>query len=165
MAELARKGGFVVPWSNDVGMDHFCGPLPESRHAGRPPAGAAASLGTAPPPRVVRPSCLLAGREDMALLADSHLVDPRLQLELIELPVTIARAVVAHDSTCTASLLAPSGPDGRPLLVASMIVRDEEADAAGSPGVHRGPRRRNRDLPIQDRPTGPSRWPEAWGRR
>ncbi|HYT39214.1 MAG TPA: hypothetical protein VEN99_06880, partial [Acidimicrobiia bacterium] len=29
MAELARSGGFVVPWSNDVGMDHFCGPLPE----------------------------------------------------------------------------------------------------------------------------------------
>jgi tetratricopeptide (TPR) repeat protein len=126
MAELSRKGGFVVPWSNDVGMDHFCGPLPEGRHAAGRLRERAASLGTAPSPRVVRPSCLLAGREDMALLADSHLVDPRLQLELIELPVTIARAVVAHDSTCTASLLAPSGPDGRPLLVASMIVRDEE---------------------------------------
>jgi tetratricopeptide (TPR) repeat protein len=126
MAELSRKGGFVVPWSNDVGMDHFCGPLPESRHAAGRLRERAASLGTAPVPRVVRPSCLLAAQEDMALLADSHLVDPRLQLDLIDLPVTIARAVVAHDSTCTASLLAPGGPDGRPLLVASMIVRDEE---------------------------------------
>lgn len=127
MAELARKGGFVVPWSNDVGMDHFCGPLPEGRQAAGRLRERAATLGTAPSPRVVRPSCLLAGREDMALLAGSHIVDPRLRLELIELPVTIApRAVVAHDSTCTASLLRPTGPDGRPLLIASMIVRDEE---------------------------------------
>ena len=127
MAELARRGGFVVPWSNDVGMDHFCGPLPDSRQAAGRLRERAATLGAAASPRVVRPSCLLAGREDMALLAGSHIVDPRLKLDLIDLPVAIApRAVVAHDSTCTASLLAPDGPDGRPLLIASMIVRDEE---------------------------------------
>src|SRR5215467_83632 len=33
LAQRARSGGFVVPWSNDVGMDHFCGPLPAGRQA------------------------------------------------------------------------------------------------------------------------------------
>src|SRR5437867_4191820 len=105
MAELARRGGFVVPWSNDVGMDHFCGPLPDSQQAAGRLRERAATLGAAPSPRVVRPSCLLAGRDDLALLAGSHIVDPRLRLDLVDLAVTIApRAVVAHDSTCTASL-------------------------------------------------------------
>jgi len=61
--ELARKGGFVVPWSNDVGMDHFCGPLPEGRQAAGRLRERAATLGAAPSPRVVRPrACSPAGR-------------------------------------------------------------------------------------------------------
>jgi hypothetical protein len=127
-AELARVGdGFVVPWSNDIGMDHFCGPLPSIRLAIPRLAERARGLGAVPPPRVVRPSCLLGDRTDFTRIGHSHLVDPRLKLDLIDLTVRIApHAVVAHDSTCTASLFPPEGPEGRPLLVASMIVKDEE---------------------------------------
>ena len=132
LARRARPGGFVVPWSNDVGMDHFCGPLPEVKRAADRLAAAVSGLRPAPATRVVRPSCVLAERDDLRLLGDSHLVDPRLRLDLIDLPVVIARAVVAHDSTCTGRLNEPLGPGGRPLLVAAMIVRDEEQMLPGA---------------------------------
>ncbi len=123
-------GMLVVPWSNDIGMDHFCGPLPPSSRARSAVEARARGLSAGGPVRVVRPSCLLGSRDDLLALAPSHLVDPRLRLEVVDLPVAVApRAVAAHDSSCARRLADP--PSDRPLLVAAMIVRNEEAMLPG----------------------------------
>src|SRR5438093_339380 len=60
-----------------------------------------------------------------ASLLGSHIVDPNMRLDVVDLEIHIAPgAVVAHDSTCT-SRRAPA-PDGRPLIAAAMIVKDEQ---------------------------------------
>lgn len=125
---LDRAGGIVLPYSNDVGMDHFVGPLPEVRRARRAVEERARRVAGAPPEaRTVRPSCLLARRDDLLGLVPSHIVDPRMKLEIVDLPVRIAPgAVVAHDSTCSRRLVELPADPYPPLLVAAMIVRDEE---------------------------------------
>ncbi len=124
-AELARRGGIVVSYSNDVGTDHFIGTLPPSARA----AGRLAELArTATSSEVARfrPTVVVADPEELAVLVETRIVDPRLTIADPRLRVTAAAAVVAHDGVCVSRLLAPEGPDGRPLLVASLIVKDEE---------------------------------------
>ncbi len=124
-AELARRGGIVVSYSNDVGTDHFIGTLPPSARA----AGRLAELArTATSSEVARfrPTVVVADPEELAVLVETRVVDPRLTIADPRLRVTAAAAVVAHDGVCVSRLLAPEGPDGRPLLVASLIVKDEE---------------------------------------
>ncbi len=124
-AELARRGGIVVSYSNDVGTDHFIGTLPPSARA----AGRLAELArTATSSEVARfrPTVVVADPEELAVLVETRIVDPRLTIADPRLRVTTAAAVVAHDGICVSRLLAPEGPDGRPLLVASLIVKDEE---------------------------------------
>lgn len=128
---LARRGGLVVPWSNDIGMDHFCGPLPPSKHAAGRLADRVSGLTEIADPRVVRPSCVLGTAGNLRMVTGSHVVDPRMRLEIVDLPITVSRAVVAHDSSCTKALAEPVGPGGRPLLLAAMIVKNEEAMLPG----------------------------------
>lgn len=128
---LARRGGLVVPWSNDIGMDHFCGPLPTSRLAAGRLSERVHGLTEIVDPGVVRPSCVLGTAASLSMVTGSHMVDPRMRLEIIDLPITVARAVVAHNSTCTSALAEPVGPDGRPLVLAAMIVKNEEAMLPG----------------------------------
>ena len=124
-AELARRGGIVVSYSNDVGTDHFIGTLPPAARA----AGRLAELArTATSSEIARfrPTVVVADPEELAVLVETRIVDPRLTIADPRLRVTAAAAVVAHDGVCVSRLLAPEGPDGRPLLVASLIVKDEE---------------------------------------
>lgn len=125
-AALAPRD-IVVPYSNDNGVDATVGPLPPSAQA----AGALRRL--AGDPRLVartavaaRPGCLLAERTVLADLLDEGLASAVTLIQNPRRPFRVAAgAVVAHDGTCTSRLAPPEGPDGRPLLVASMIVRDE----------------------------------------
>ncbi len=124
-AELARRGGIVVSYSNDVGTDHFIGTLPPAARAGGRLAELARTATSSEIARF-RPTVVVADPEELAVLVETRVVDPRLTIADPRLRVTAAAAVVAHDGVCVSRLLAPEGPDGRPLLVASLIVKDEE---------------------------------------
>ncbi|MGH2735026.1 MAG: glycosyltransferase [Actinomycetota bacterium] len=128
VAEWERSGGAVVPYSNDLGMDHFCGTLPPVDGAKAEVERRARSLSaTSRPALLIRPVCLLADRDDMSSLGGSHIVDPKMKIDVISVDVHIAPgAVVAHDSTCSRRLLPPESPDARPLVKAAMIVKNEE---------------------------------------
>ncbi len=122
---LGRRGGVVVAHSNDVGTDHFVGTLPPGKQAAGRISEETRRVRATPISRF-RPTAVLADQPDMVALVSSGIVDPRLTIADPGLRVTAARAVVAHDGTCTSRLLPPESPDGRPLLVASLIVKNEE---------------------------------------
>lgn len=77
--------------------------------------------------RTFRPSCLVASAGDLRRLLVRRLASP---LSVISLApgnvVASGTARAVHLDACRDQLPGPEGPDGRPLLVASMIVRDEE---------------------------------------
>ncbi len=130
LEELGRRGGLVVAHSNDVGTDHFAGTLPPLRRAAERVREESHRVATRSVHRF-RPAAVVAEKGDMVALASVAVVDPRVSVADPDLRVTAAGVVVAHDGTCATRLLPPEGPDGRPLLVASMIVRDEEATLGG----------------------------------
>ena len=118
----------MLPFSNDLGMDHFCGPMPRVADAAAAvDVMARKVIGRAPQIRTARPSCLMADAQDLGALLVWHPADPRSKLNVIDLPMRVGPgAVVAHDSTCThRTLERPLGAEP-PLLVAAMIVKDEE---------------------------------------
>lgn len=123
----ARTGSLVVPWCNDRDQPNSMGTLPPARKAQAASERAAAGqLSEAGLPQV-RPSCVLGDVGTLRVLLDRRVTVARTVLRPRELDVVAARgAVAAHDSTCLESVAPPQSPDGRPLLVASMIVRDEE---------------------------------------
>lgn len=121
-----RTGGAVAPQSNDPETDHFVGPLPLvadarstlSRHSG--------ARRTTPAVRV-RPSCVLADRALLLALDDQHLAYPLTTLHLADgLGHVAAGAVAAHDGACAHRVPDADALGAGPLLVAGLIVRDEE---------------------------------------
>jgi hypothetical protein len=111
-------GGTVVALVEDAGCDHRPDSVP---------------VGSAPfPIRRVRPTCLLASPGDLYALSARSLVDPRIRLDDVSWGFhAVPGAVARHVGRCEERLLPPSSPDGRPLLVAAVIVRDEEATLPG----------------------------------
>ncbi len=129
MSETWRRvGGFVVPWTNDREVDHCVGPLP--------PLARAAQHVTAAMREVrrreatvycVRPDCVLGSRDDLAHLTEHQIDNPySLLSDAGGVYHAAAGAVAVHDADCLEALSPPTSSDGRPLLVANLIVRDEE---------------------------------------
>ena len=115
----------AAPWTNASGTDHHVpGPIPvdddaRARLARRLPLRGG-------PAAVVRPICLLAGSGQLRELAERFLTvadtlwnDPTVQV------VTAGKALAHHSGECAAAEPATTGDE--PLLVASMIVRNEAA--------------------------------------
>ncbi|MGF1667806.1 MAG: glycosyltransferase [Acidimicrobiia bacterium] len=124
-SEFERHRAIMVPGTNDVGSDHFVGVLP-------PAEGAETALARMRSPhagaelRRIIPTVLFGSAHDLADLIDSRIVDPRTTLTATTMRFVASTVVATHNGTCRQRLHAPAAPDGRPLLVASMIVRDEE---------------------------------------
>jgi tetratricopeptide (TPR) repeat protein len=125
--ERALRAGsrYAVPYSNDPGMDHFIGSLPADKAAEK-------LLDQMPVPAEskdaehVRPACVAATAPDLAALLAHPLVDPFTSIKSSQFTFTVAgSALAAHTSACLDQLVAdPSAT--QPLLVAALIVRDEE---------------------------------------
>lgn len=121
-----RSGGAVVPRSNDPETDHFEGPLPLVVDA-RPTLSRARGLARNEPATRVRPSCVLLDRDLLLGLRSLHPSYPLTTIELAADQGTVAAgAVAAHDGACAHRVPGPDLLGDRPLLVAALIVRDEE---------------------------------------
>jgi hypothetical protein len=122
---LSPATPLVIPFTNDTNTDHYVGTLP-------PPAQAAAVLDQITPPNrsegihAFRPCATVGFAGALLELATDGYVDPFRLIHDPSLPAALAQVVASHAGTCTTRLCEPSD-DPRPLLVASMIVKDEEA--------------------------------------
>jgi hypothetical protein len=87
--------------------------VPASAQARRNRSGSGASL-----------ACSLGSTERLASLAEQLVFTPGLTLDVHDI-VPAADVKHRHTGTCAHQLAAPDAEDGRPLLVAAMIVRDE----------------------------------------
>ncbi len=120
--------GVAVPETNDRGGPQFHGQLPPVATAG--PALAEVESTTEfrrVPTASIRPTCMVADRDTLVELARLRIHDPLSQLgdrgsgfEIVE------GALAAHDASCVRRLPNPRLGTDPPLLVAAMIVRDEE---------------------------------------
>ncbi len=124
-----RHGGYVVPWTNDMDIDHCVGALPPIAQAARQLGPAVQSVRRREGHVYrVRPVCILGERDALAELVAHQLHNPLTILNDVDSTYRVAAGAVAvHDADCRAGLAPPEGPDGRPLLVAHLIVKDEEA--------------------------------------
>ena len=123
--ELAAGAAYAVPHSNDPGMDHFIGSLPAGkdaeRHLDSIPVPSAAK-----PAALIRPACIAATAPRLIELLREPLPDPYGAVNSAEYGFMVAGgALAAHETGCLHRLADPEGSDS-PLLVASMIVKDEE---------------------------------------
>ncbi len=123
--ELGRGSRFALPYSNDPQMDHFVGSLPADKAAERsldqikvPAESKDATL--------IRPACIAATASDLTALLTEPLADPYASITSKNHGFVVAGgAVAAHSTQCLHQLVEP-GPDDPPLIVASLIVKDEE---------------------------------------
>jgi tetratricopeptide (TPR) repeat protein len=123
--ELEAGSRLVVPYSNDPGMDHFAGPLPAGKAAER-------SLDQLPVPTEsrsaihVRAACVAGHPGDLLTLLERSPADPFSSIASAEYGFTVAaRALASHATTCIGRLVEEPARE-RPLLVAAIIVRNEE---------------------------------------
>jgi tetratricopeptide (TPR) repeat protein len=80
----------------------------------------------------VRPVCLVATPDQLYALSARALVDPRVRFDDVSWGfVALPAARAHHVGRCATRLLGPDSPEGRPLLVAHAIVRDEEETLPG----------------------------------
>lgn len=122
--ELERHRCVIVPGTNDVGSDHFVGVLPPVEQAeARLAQVTCSSAGTEL--RTIIPTVLFGEADSLDDLIESRIVDPRTTLTATTMRFVASKSVATHNGVCRSRLVTP-GADGRPLLVASMIVKDEE---------------------------------------
>ena len=110
----------TVPWTNDNGTDHEIGPL-------RTSPGSERELDTIRTPKeqtsiTTASTVFVASRTQVQEILRMGVTDTRTRINHPEFMV--ARTVAAHVGTCLEHRTKPVDPS-RPLLVASMIVRDE----------------------------------------
>ena len=126
-AAHAEGAAVVVPLTNDRGTPHFHGSLPPATMA-RPKLkqlGHDATDAVEPVERI-RTGCVFADRSTLDDLIDDRLHDPFTVLSDRGAGFHVATgAFAAHDGGCGAQVRAGATTDA-PLLVASMIVKDEE---------------------------------------
>ncbi len=122
---LADGSRYAVPYTNDPKMDHFLGSLPAGKAAEN-------SLDQIVVPReskpatLIRPACVAAKASDLAALLTEPLADPYASITSSEHGFVIAGGAVASHSTECVHRLAGTADSDRPLLVAALIVKDEE---------------------------------------
>ncbi len=123
--ELSSGSRYAIPYTNDPKMDHFIGSLPAGKAAER-------SLDRVPVPQVsreatlIRPACIAAKASDLASLTSDPVADPYASITPKTHGFTIAAGAVASHSTQCLHRLADHQNMESPLLVASIIVKDEE---------------------------------------
>jgi tetratricopeptide (TPR) repeat protein len=124
MLDALESAEFVVPHSNEHAVGTYIGALPPVAELGDDLDARAGST-TAHLVLEARYACMMATAGSFAEMGGS-LVMPGSNLVRSRARIVAAPCVAAHDLSCNDRLL-PDVTDERPLLVASMIVRDEEA--------------------------------------
>ncbi|MEM8902884.1 MAG: glycosyltransferase [Actinomycetota bacterium] len=114
-AVRASSAALVVPFTNDLGTDH------ELTAAGGLP------VGELRPVRVVRPSCVAGRARDLADLVPRRLHDPLSLLSDVDLGAAVVGGTSARHRNACVEAVRERGRGPVPAIVASMIVRDEEA--------------------------------------
>ena len=121
---------YVVPYSNDRDLGNFFRSLPVDH-------GAEKKLDRINAPRdtkelvATRSTCLLASRSDLVGLLAEPIADPFSTIVTHDHNFfAAAGAIAAHAGKC-ARRTTPVDLEGRPLLVAALIVKDEEDMLAG----------------------------------
>jgi tetratricopeptide (TPR) repeat protein len=116
---------YVVPYTNDPGTDHFVGTLPADK-------GAERALDQIKVPREtkavssIRPACILATRDALTTLLRNPLADPYALLSGAPNDFSVAGgALASHSTRCVRRFTNDTQVD-QPLLVAALIVKDEE---------------------------------------
>lgn len=130
LTTVALRGSAVaVPVSNDENCSHYIGVLPAGAQA-KAALTNAESKGdpSVEPATTFRPACMVARAERMYKLLVQRIHDPLSVLTSTDDGVVVVRnAVAAHDLSCASQLRAFQTPRDQALLVASMIVKNEEA--------------------------------------
>lgn len=123
--ELSAGSRYAIPYTNDPKMDHFIGSLPADKAAEK-------SLDQVPVPDTtrdathIRPACIAARASDLSALTTEPVADPYASITSnIHGFRVAAGAVASHSTQCLHQLARPDAGDS-PLVVASLIVRDEE---------------------------------------
>ena len=116
---------YVVPYSNDPDLGNFLRSLPTDHAAER-------KLDRIPAPHetkelvATRVSCLMTSKSDLVGLLAEPIVDPFFTVVSHDHNFfAAAGAVASHSGRCTRRTAA-ADPEGKPLLVAALIVKDEE---------------------------------------
>jgi tetratricopeptide (TPR) repeat protein len=122
--ELQAGSRYVVPYSNDPGMDHFIGSLPADkaaqRHLDQLPVPAESKIAIR-----IRPACVAGNAGDLMKLLSHPVADPFASINSGEFTFTVAAgALASHSTTCVGRLVTEPAVE-RPLVVAALIVRDE----------------------------------------
>ncbi len=122
--ESALRGtaDVAVPFSNERDTDQFIGPLPAASDAGNSLNGYCGSLEDGRRISSARFSVFATSAGLLAELGGS-LVIPGATLIRDTIRIEVTRAVAAHDLSCNRRL---ADPGEHTILVASMIVKDEE---------------------------------------
>ncbi len=121
---LSPDSPVVIPFTNDVGTDHYIGTLP-------PPGQAEAILDQLPLPEpsqihAFRPCVVVGYAAGLHGIAGDGYIDPFRLVHDPALPTRSTPVAASHAGTCSQVLSDPAD-DHRPLVVASMIVKNEEA--------------------------------------
>ena len=116
---------YVVPYSNDRDLGNFYRSLPVEHAAEK-------KLDRINAPRetkelvAVRSTCLLASKSDLVGLLEEPIADPFATIVTHDHNFfAAAGAIAAHAGKCS-KRTTPVDPEGRPLLVAALIVKDEQ---------------------------------------
>ena len=116
---------YVVPYGNDEDLGNYFRQLPVDHAAER-------KLDKISPPHdtkglvATRVSCLMASKSDLVGLLTEPIVDPFFTVVTHDHNFfAAAGAIASHAGKCT-KRTTPVDPEGRPLLVAALIVKDEE---------------------------------------
>lgn len=123
--ELSSGSRYAIPYTNDPNMDHFIGSLPADKAAER-------SLDQVPVPdttrdaTLIRPVCIAANANNLAALLTEPVADPYASITSSTHGFTVAAGAVASHSTRCLHRLARHNDTDPPLIVASLIVKDEE---------------------------------------
>ena len=120
---LAGPSRFAIPYSNDPNMDNFIGSLPAGKAAEKMLDQIPIPDEAAPAARI-RPTCVAAKTSDLATLLTDPIVDPYASITPTNMTIA-ANAVAAHSTSCVHQLIETPAMD-RPLLVAALIVKNEE---------------------------------------
>ena len=122
---LESGSRFAVPYTNDPRMDHFVGSLPADKAAERSLDQVSIPLETHPV-ATIRPACIAGSARNLTSLLSEPLADPYASISSSEHGFVVAGGAVASHSTQCVHRLADDQADDRPLLVAALIVRNEE---------------------------------------
>jgi tetratricopeptide (TPR) repeat protein len=123
--ELDNGTRYVVPYTNDPETGHLACSLPIGKAAEKQ-LDRISTPSTSVAPSIVRSTCILARKQDLESLLVEPIADPYTLLDTAPYGFMVAGGALAAHSTRCLGRAVDKDPDGRPLLVAALIVKDEE---------------------------------------